>query len=117
MRVSAFIRDAALTAAVEALGTGPEQIQPDPHTVAATVALRREIRRLGSNLNQAVALAHRGGNPRSAGRRRGAARRSREGARAMIAKPARDLPVAATAGPILGLRPTTTRTARARPSG
>ena len=63
MRVSAFIRDAALTAAVEALGTGPEQIQPDPHTVAATVALRREIRRLGSNLNQAVALAHRGGNP------------------------------------------------------
>ena len=59
MRVSAFVRDAAVAAAAADVpdpSEEPRQLQPD----LGAVALRREIRRLGSNLNQAVKLAHQG---------------------------------------------------------
>ena len=62
MRVSAFVRQAAVAAAaavVPHVDEEPRQLEPDP----GAVALRREIRRLGSNLNQAVRLAHQGGSP------------------------------------------------------
>jgi len=62
MRVSAFVRAAAIAAAADAVpdpGDEPRQLEPDP----GAVALRREIRRLGSNLNQALRLAHQGGSP------------------------------------------------------
>ena len=62
MRVSAFVREAAVAAAAAAAPDNreePHQLEPDP----GAVALRREIRRLGSNLNQALRLAHQGGDP------------------------------------------------------
>lgn len=61
MRVSAFVRAAAVAAAAAEAPERheePRQLEPDP----AAVALRREIRRLGSNLNQAIRLAHQGGD-------------------------------------------------------
>lgn len=62
MRVSAFVRQAAIAAAADAIPADRDerhQLQPDP----GAVALRREVRRLGSNLNQAVRLAHQGRDP------------------------------------------------------
>ena len=62
VRMSAFVRDAALTAAVKtipAVNEEPHQLGPDP----GAVALRREIRRLGSNLNQCIRHAHQGRDP------------------------------------------------------
>lgn len=62
MRVSTFARQATVAAAAAAIpdpGEEPRQLEPDP----GAVALRREIRRVGSNLNQAVRLAHQGGSP------------------------------------------------------
>ena len=64
MRVSAFVRDAAIAAAAAEnpdpdVDEEPRQLAPDP----AAVALRREVRRLASNLNQAVMLAHQGRDP------------------------------------------------------
>ena len=62
MRVSAFVRAAAVAAAAVAVPDPrdePRQLEPDP----GAVALRREVRRLGSNLNQAMKLAHQGGSP------------------------------------------------------
>ena len=62
MRISEFVREAALKAAVETIPTTTEaqrQLRPDP----GVIALRLEIRRLGSNLNQALKLAHQGGSP------------------------------------------------------
>ena len=62
MRVSAFVRAAAIEAAADAVPDAvdePHQLEPDP----GAVALRREIRRLGSNLNQTLKLAYQGGSP------------------------------------------------------
>ena len=63
MRVSAFARQATLAAAAADAtpdaGEESRQLEPDP----GAVALRREIRRLSSILNQAVRLAHQGGSP------------------------------------------------------
>ncbi|MCY4507112.1 MAG: hypothetical protein OXG35_09155 [Acidobacteria bacterium] len=61
-RPSAFVRAAAIAAAVAVVPDvreEPPQLAPDP----GAIALRREIRRLGNNLNQAVRLAHEGGHP------------------------------------------------------
>ena len=61
VRMSAFVRDAALTAAVKTIPAANEA--PRQLADAGAVAIRLEIRRLGSNLNQLVHLAHQGRDP------------------------------------------------------
>ena len=61
-RMSAYVRDAALTAALNTIPTANEarrQLGPDP----GAASIRFELRLLGSNLNQLVHLAHQGRDP------------------------------------------------------
>ena len=62
VRMSAYVRDAALTAALNTIPTADEarrHVGPDP----GSVSIRADIRRLGSNLNQVIRLAHQGRDP------------------------------------------------------
>lgn len=65
VRMSAYVRDAALTAALNTIPTADEarrHVGPDPGAVGAA-SIRYEIRRLGSNLNQLLHLTHQGRYP------------------------------------------------------